>query len=301
MPPNGCGIWNERAIPIAQRRGGGAHVISTPSSSTRPASAATVPVMMPNSVVLPAPFGPMIPSASPCASARSSPSAMTMAPKRLEIFSRARMDGMTIEQTRCRPREGGDPYFAASPLFEISATSLGHGVWVPAFAGATASNAQHYDSSSNLPPTGMLFAVPFWVMTSSNALPLARDERRLGDVLDRPAGPAHRPDDRTVVGRRDRIEDRFWIAEIPRALEHVDRDLEQRMLEADRLGPRPLRRPRIGVSQFARALAGEPRLERMVRRPPDLGGEPVAAGAERIDDRGAEERLADGAGLGPVS
>src|SRR5258705_12203729 len=37
----------------------------------------------------------------------------------------------------CRPREGGDPYSAASPLFEICATSLGHGVWVPAFAGTT--------------------------------------------------------------------------------------------------------------------------------------------------------------------
>src|SRR5262245_34408421 len=33
---------------------------------------------------------------------------MTIAPNRLEIFSRARMDGMAIKQTRCRPRERGD-------------------------------------------------------------------------------------------------------------------------------------------------------------------------------------------------
>ena len=40
-------------------------VTSWPSNTTRPPSGATVPVMMPNSVVLPAPFGPMMPSASP--------------------------------------------------------------------------------------------------------------------------------------------------------------------------------------------------------------------------------------------
>ena len=32
--------------------------MSAPSNSTRPASGAIVPVMMPNKVVLPAPFGP---------------------------------------------------------------------------------------------------------------------------------------------------------------------------------------------------------------------------------------------------
>src|SRR5262245_17216888 len=131
------------------------------------------------------------------------------------------------------------------------------------------------------------------------ALPLTRDQWRLGHVLHRAAAPAHRPDDRVVLRRLDRIEDRLRIAEIARALEHVDRDLEQRMLEADRLRPRPLRRARIGVGQFARALAGEPRLERMVWRPPDLGREPVAAGAERVDDGREEQRLADGDDLRP--
>jgi len=38
--------------------------------------------MMPNSVVLPAPFGPMMPSASPSPSAKSISVAMTIAPKR---------------------------------------------------------------------------------------------------------------------------------------------------------------------------------------------------------------------------
>ena len=39
--------------------------MSSPANSTRPASGRNVPVAMPNSVVLPAPFGPMMPSASP--------------------------------------------------------------------------------------------------------------------------------------------------------------------------------------------------------------------------------------------
>src|SRR5438093_383962 len=226
MPPNGCGIWNERAMPIAQRRGGDRWVISVPSSSTRPASAATVPVMIPNNVVLPAPFGPMMPSASPGASARSSPSAITTAPKRLEIFSRARM---------------GD-------------------IW-------------------NRPSVPLAIRHP-----EVRPRPLRPGEPR------RMNGPGR---------RRDRIEDRFRIAEISGTFEHVDRDLEQCMLEPDRLRPGPLRCARIGVGQFARALAGQPRLERMVRRPPDLGGEPVAAGAERVDHGGEEQRLADGDDLRP--
>src|SRR5262249_34557902 len=31
---------------------------------------------------------------------------------------------------------------------------------------------RHYDNSSSFPPSGMFFAVSFWVMTRSNALPL---------------------------------------------------------------------------------------------------------------------------------
>ena len=92
MSPNGCGIWNERAMPMRQRRGGGKRVMSAPSNRTRPASGAIVPVMMPNRVVLPAPFGPMMPSASPGfkrevdADRRS-----RSAPNRFEILSSARM------------------------------------------------------------------------------------------------------------------------------------------------------------------------------------------------------------------
>src|ERR1035437_1197074 len=94
MPENGCGTWNERAMPLRQRRSGGRRGMSSPAKITRPASGATVPAAMPNSVVLPAPFGPMMPSASPSASARSTLSATTTAPNRFEIFSSARIGAM---------------------------------------------------------------------------------------------------------------------------------------------------------------------------------------------------------------
>src|SRR4051794_11151481 len=82
-------------MPLRQRRSGGSRVTSSPAKITLPASGATVPVAMPNNVVFPAPFGPMMPSASPSPSARSIPSATTTAPKRLEIFSRERMGKLT--------------------------------------------------------------------------------------------------------------------------------------------------------------------------------------------------------------
>src|SRR5262249_19707430 len=78
------------------------------------------------------------------------------------------------------------------------------------------------------------------------------------------------------------------------ALEHVERDLEQRVLEADRLRPWPFGGVDVGLGELFRALPGETGLERMARRPPDFGGEAVAARAERLDHRREQQRLADG-------
>jgi hypothetical protein len=65
------------------------------------------------------------------------------------------------------------------------------------------------------------------------------------------------------------------------------------VLEADRLRPRPFGGADIGVGEFFRALPGETGFERMIRRPPDLGRESVAARAEGVDDRRKQQRLAD--------
>src|SRR5512133_2641814 len=83
-------------MPMRQRRSGVRCVISASAKRTRPASGATVPLAMPNNVVLPAPFGPMMPSASPSASASSIASAMTTAPNRLEILSKRRMGAIAL-------------------------------------------------------------------------------------------------------------------------------------------------------------------------------------------------------------
>ena len=58
-------IWKVRAMPSAVRRWLGQSVTSRPNSSTCPDDAGKMPVMRLNSVVLPAPFGPMIALRSP--------------------------------------------------------------------------------------------------------------------------------------------------------------------------------------------------------------------------------------------
>src|SRR5229473_1455259 len=66
-----------------QRSCGLATVISRPFRWISPASGARPPAIRLKSVVLPAPFGPMIPSASPCATDRSISSAAMTEPKLL--------------------------------------------------------------------------------------------------------------------------------------------------------------------------------------------------------------------------
>ena len=57
--------------PRAASRSGRQPVTSVPANVTRPASAACAPVTALNSVVLPAPFGPISPVIRPCSTARS--------------------------------------------------------------------------------------------------------------------------------------------------------------------------------------------------------------------------------------
>src|SRR5450756_265934 len=65
MSENGLGIWYVRPMPWRQRSCRGTWVTSRPLNTTRPSSGRWTPVMRLNRVVLPAPFGPMMPSASP--------------------------------------------------------------------------------------------------------------------------------------------------------------------------------------------------------------------------------------------
>ena len=89
--------------------------------------------------------------------------------------------------------------------------------------------------------------------------------------------------------------------ELLRALQHVDRDFEIGVLEADRLGPLLAGRGRVGVAELLRGLSGQARLERMVLRPPHLGRGAGAAVAQRFDRRGKQQRFGRRHDLGAVA
>src|ERR1051326_5198894 len=76
-------IWNVRAMPSVARRWLGQAVTSWPNSSTLPSLAGRIPVIRLNSVVLPAPFGPMIALRSPGMIFRSTPRTACRPPKLL--------------------------------------------------------------------------------------------------------------------------------------------------------------------------------------------------------------------------
>ena len=85
--------WKVRPRPRRAATWGGRPVMSRPSSAIRPRSGLTAPAMQLKSVVLPDPFGPMIPTSSPAPTVRSmSASAVTPA-KRLVSPATSRTGG----------------------------------------------------------------------------------------------------------------------------------------------------------------------------------------------------------------
>src|SRR5207237_8672923 len=82
---NGNGIWNERPMPARHRASADRCVMSLPSRMMRPESGRTIPVMRLNRLDLPAPFGPMTPSASPDDKVRSMSLATTIAPNAFDM------------------------------------------------------------------------------------------------------------------------------------------------------------------------------------------------------------------------
>src|SRR6185295_2659447 len=76
-------IWNERARPRRARRGAGSAVTSSPAKRIVPASGRRSPASWPMSVVLPAPFGPMMACVSPSSIFSVTPSVARSAPKLL--------------------------------------------------------------------------------------------------------------------------------------------------------------------------------------------------------------------------
>src|SRR5437879_1248352 len=86
-------IWKERANPRRARAGAESAVTSSPAKSTRPRSGSRLPASWPISVVLPAPFGPMIACVSPSRISRSTSSLARSAPK---LFVRPRTSSKVL-------------------------------------------------------------------------------------------------------------------------------------------------------------------------------------------------------------
>src|SRR5678815_2828909 len=81
-------------MPARHRACGGRLVTSRPAKRTAPRSGRRRPIRRLSAVVLPAPLGPMTPSASPSSTARLSPSMTTSEPKDLKTPSSASKAGM---------------------------------------------------------------------------------------------------------------------------------------------------------------------------------------------------------------
>src|SRR6185312_8467689 len=91
MRAKGWVIWKVRTMPAAQIRCGARPVMSRPSSTMRPASGLWKPAMAANSVVLPAPLGPIRPTISPM---RTSSDALSTAFRPPNAFDRSRTSSM---------------------------------------------------------------------------------------------------------------------------------------------------------------------------------------------------------------
>src|SRR4029077_1317231 len=81
-------------------------VIARPSNRTSPAPGERSPEMRPNRLVLPAPFGPTIPTMSPCPTVSDRSSAMTTRPNRFVTCSSS--SRLVIRSLVGREQVGGD-------------------------------------------------------------------------------------------------------------------------------------------------------------------------------------------------
>src|SRR5580658_5878051 len=107
MSPNGRGTWYVRPMPSRQRAAGSSLVTARPAKRISPAPGARSPEMRPNRLVLPAPFGPTIPTTSPGLTANDRSSAITTWPNRFVTCSSS-SSGPVIPSRVGRQQVGGD-------------------------------------------------------------------------------------------------------------------------------------------------------------------------------------------------
>src|ERR1700730_8622879 len=225
-----------------QRSCGVAAVILRPFRRISPAPAPSPPAIRLKSLVLPAPFGPMMPSASPGATDRSISSAAITEPK---VLRRPLIFSMRLSlATRWTNRNLiANLRRACSVRLVLLSTdrlhlAAGRNVW-------------------RSPVVGDDDVVFIAVLHA----PLAADQRCLCDVFRGEwrqvrSVPLYLADHGIEIGRGDRSDQGFGIA-LRRTLQRIDRHLEQRMHEADRLRPLLLGRGLVAGGEFFRTHAGE--------------------------------------------
>src|ERR1700733_10716113 len=317
---NGRGIWNERPMPPMQRARGGVRVMSLPSKCTVPVSGRSTPVMRLNSVDLPAPFGPMMPSASPRATSSATPSTALSEPN-----DRARLSSLRITSRPSRTSDQTQTIFGVSRAqrstivmrcrtgtlcapsllrFRICDASLPRCI----ASGQRVLNESRTSGDRLHLAADRYFRRGFFVgdddvvFIAVSQPPLAADQRGLGDIFLRKrrqvlAVPGDVADHGVELGRGDRFHDILVVADIARTLGDIDRKLEQRVDEADRLRPLLAGRFLVGHGDLFGRLSGQRRLERMVRRPPDFRRQVVAVLAQSLDGDREQDRFADRSGL----
>src|SRR5215472_18576736 len=107
MSANGRGTWYVRPMPSLLRAAGSSLVTARPAKRTSPAPGARSPEMRPNRLVLPAPFGPTIPTTAPWSTVSDRSSAMTTWPNRFVTRSSSSR-GLVISSRVGRLQVGGD-------------------------------------------------------------------------------------------------------------------------------------------------------------------------------------------------
>src|ERR1700690_1901876 len=94
-------------MPRRRRAAESSRVMLRPANVTWPAPGVRSPEMRPNRLVLPAPFGPTIPTVSPVPTASDRSSAMTTRPNRFVTWSSS-SSGSLIRSLVSRLQVGGD-------------------------------------------------------------------------------------------------------------------------------------------------------------------------------------------------
>src|ERR1051326_2153826 len=107
MLPNGRGTWKVRPMPSRHRSGARIRVTGVPANLISPADGSSVPEISPNTLVLPAPLGPTIPSTPPAPTGRDRRSATTTLPKLL-LTASSSSNGGAAESGIRRRQVGGD-------------------------------------------------------------------------------------------------------------------------------------------------------------------------------------------------